>query len=136
MTYRDHLLTCPRCGATLGREKRQEVWSCPACRGVAVETGELIRLLLRYAPDLMPDGGARGLVIAPRTATTPLLRCAACTRAMDRVLLHGVALERCTHDDLLWFEANELEDVIGAAIADVEARKGWGQRLRDLLFAN
>ncbi len=96
----------------------------------------MIRLLLRYAPDLLPDGGARGLVIAPRTATTPVLRCAACTRAMERVWLRGVKLERCVHDDLLWFEANALEDVIGEVIADVEARKGWVQRLRDLLFAN
>ena len=36
----------------------------------------------------------------------------------------------------MWFDATDLDRVIDVAIADHEARKGWGQKLRDLLFAN
>ena len=135
MTYRDHLLTCPRCGATLVRQTRHETWPCPACGGVAVELSELIRILMRYAPELLPDG-ANSLVTTRRAAAGPSLRCAACGRPMQRVELHGVNLDRCTHDELLWFEAKQLDVVIDAAIDEALARKSWGQRLRDLLFAN
>ena len=55
---------------------------------------------------------------------------------MQPVALHGVELDRCTHVEMLWFEAKQLDVVIDAAMNEVEARKGWGQRLRDLLFAN
>jgi Zn-finger nucleic acid-binding protein len=135
VTYRDRLLSCPRCGATLERTTRHETWPCPACGGVAVELGELIRLLLRYAPELLPPGSNR-LATKPRATVSLPLRCAACTKPMQPVELHGVALDRCPHDELLWFEANQLDVVIDAAIADVEARRSWAQRLRDLLFAN
>jgi len=135
VTYRDHLLTCPRCGATLVRQTRHETWPCPACGGVAIELGELIRILMRYAPELLPHG-ASSLVTTSRPATGSPLRCAACSRPMQPVELHGVELDRCTHDQLLWFEAKQLDVVIDAAIGEVLARKGWGQRLRDLLFAN
>lgn len=135
MTYRDHLLTCPRCGATLVRTKRHETWPCPACGGAAVEVGELIRLLMRYAPELLPPG-TNTISTTPRATSAPPLRCAACTKPMQPQSLHGVRVERCVHDDLLWFDAKELDNAIDAAIADVEARRGWGQRLRDLLFAN
>lgn len=135
MTYRDHLLTCPRCGATLVRQTRHETWPCPACGGVAVELGELIRILMRYAPELLPVG-ASTLSTTRRPAGGPALRCPACSRSMQPVELHGVELERCPHDEVLWFEAKQLDVVIDAAIGEVEARKGWVQRFRDLLFAN
>jgi len=135
VTYRDHLLTCPRCGATLVRTNRHETWPCPACGGVAVEVGELIRLLMRYAPELMPPGTTR-VATTQRSMSAPPLRCAACTRPMQPEYLHGVEVDRCVHDELLWFDAKQLDVAIDAAIADVEARRGWAQRLRDLLFAN
>jgi Zn-finger nucleic acid-binding protein len=136
VTYRDRQLGCPRCGKRLERTTRHENWPCPGCGGVAVGVGELIRLLGRYAPDLLPRGGVAGLETPVRLTTDPPLRCAACSRPMDPVELHDVKLERCYQDELLWLDANQLDVVIDAAIADAESRKGWGQRLRDLLFAN
>ena len=135
MTYRDHLLTCPRCGATLVRQSRKETWPCPACGGVAVEVGELIRILQRYAPELLPLGTSTLLTARPPAAGFAL-RCPACTRAMQPLELHGVELERCPHHELLWFEAKQLDVVIDAAIGEALARKGWAQQFRDLLFAN
>lgn len=137
MTYRDRLLTCPRCGNTLERRTRRESWPCRSCGGAAVEIVELIRLLRRFAPDVLPAGGRHGIETDPRasSAETPLA-CAACGQPMKPVWLHGVALSRCYKDEIVWFDASELDRVIDVAIADHEARKGWGQKLRDLLFAN
>lgn len=136
MLYRDRMLTCPRCEATLQRRAATESWLCRGCGGVAVEISELIRILARFAPDLVPHGGVRGLETRALAATAPALRCAACNQPMTPVELHGVRLERCYQDQLVWFDETQLDVVIDAAIADHEARKGWGRRLRDLLFAN
>lgn len=135
MLYRDRLLTCPRCGDLLERSRRHESWRCGGCGGVAVDSGELVRILLRYAPGSLERGGLRGLptraVAAPRG-----VGCAACGVPMRPLQLHGVRLDRCDHDRLVWFDTHQLDFVIDATIAEHEARKGWGRRLRDLLFAN
>lgn len=136
MLYRDRLLSCPRCGKGLERKTRHGSWPCRACGGVAVELGELIRILGRFAPSLVPRGGIDGLETRASARTAPALRCPACTRPMTPVELHGVRLDRCYQDQLVWFDVHQLDVVIDAAIAGHEARKGWGQRLRDLLFAN
>jgi Zn-finger nucleic acid-binding protein len=135
VTYRDRLLTCPRCGKPLDRKTRRERWPCHACHGVAVEIGELIRLLARVVPELVPHGTTR-LDTPTRAPHEAALICAACGQPMTPVELHGVKLDRCYKDQLVWFDATELDKVIDIAIADQEARKGWTQKLRDLLFAN
>lgn len=136
MTYRDRLLTCPRCVRPLERRTRHESWPCRGCDGVAVEIIELIRLLLRHAPDLLSAGGAHGLDTPTRATPLPPLPCVACGLEMTPVELHGVALDRCYRDELVWFDATELDRVIDLVIAEHEARKSLGRKLRDLLFAN
>lgn len=133
MTYRDQLLTCPRCGKPLDRRPRRESWPCHACKGVAVDEGELLRLLARVVPEL---GTAHALALVPRSSTGPALICAACHRPMAPVEMHGIPLDRCEKDELVWFDVTELDQLLDAVIADQEARKGWAQKLRDLLFAN
>jgi Zn-finger nucleic acid-binding protein len=132
MAYRDRLLTCPRCGKPLDQKGRRERWPCRTCNGVAVEVIEVLRLLAR----VVPDHTGHGLDTPDRTPHETPLICAACGQPMRPVELQGVALDRCEKDQLLWFDATELDRVIDSAIADHESRKGWARKLRDLLFAN
>jgi len=99
---------------------------------VAVEVPELVRLLHRVVPDVPRDA----LETRRRISASPPIACAACGSPMQPVVFHGVALDRCYRDDLVWFDATVLDRVIDVAIADHEARKGFMQKLRDLLFAN
>jgi Zn-finger nucleic acid-binding protein len=134
VTYRDRLLTCPRCGKPLTRSTRRERWSCRACQGVAIEVAELVRQLAFVVPDLVPRVSA-DLVTAKRAAHEPALPCAVCGQVMEPVELQGVLLDRCYKDQLVWFDASELDRVIESALAEHHARKSWVQRLRELLFA-
>ena len=128
--YRERILTCPRCEASLRSTARRELWPCGACGGVAVDAHELARTIARYAPT--PDVLDLPAAASPSRA----LLCAACNLPMQPLELHGIRLDRCDRDRLVWLDAHQLDVMIDAAIADHEARKGWGQRLRDLLFAN
>lgn len=133
MTYRDQLLSCPRCAKPLHRRLQRESWPCPACGGIAIDSEELTRLLAR----LVSEHTTSGVIETPaRSSTERALICAACGQPMRTVQLHGVALDRCYRDELVWFDADKLDQLLDAVIADAEARKGWAQKLRDLLFAN
>lgn len=133
VTYRDQLLSCPRCAKPLDRRAQRESWPCHACDGVAVDSEELSRLLARVVPSLAT---AEPIVTPARTTTERALICAACGQPMRAVELHGVALDRCYRDELIWFDAAELDELLDAVIEDAEARRSWHQKLRDLLFAN
>ena len=133
MTYRDQLLSCPRCAKPLHRRLQRESWPCPACEGIAIDSEELTRLLARVVTEL----ATTGIVDTPaRASSERALICAACGQSMKPVALHGVPLDRCYRDELIWFDAGKLDQLLDAVIADAEARKGWAQKLRDLLFAN
>lgn len=133
MTYRDQLLSCPRCAKPLDRRTQRESWPCPACGGVAIDSEELSRLLARVVPSL---GTAEKLATPSRATSERALICAACGQPMRPVELHGVALDRCDRDELIWFDATKLDLLIDAVIEDADARRSWHQKLRDLLFAN
>ncbi len=137
MLYRERLLTCPRCDASLGLgpgsgHDRHERWPCGLCGGVAVEAGALFRTLRRYAPE--PVAHAPSSVV-PLSAEASL-GCAACNLPMQPLALHGIRLDRCDRDRLVWLDAHQLDVMIDAAIAVHESRKGMLRRLLDLLFAN
>lgn len=133
MTYRDQLLSCPRCAKPLDRRTGRESWPCPACGGVAIDSEELSRLLARVVPALAT---AQKIVTPSRASSERALICAACGQPMRAVALHGVALDRCDRDELIWFDANKLDELLDAVIEDADARRSWHQKLRDLLFAN
>jgi Zn-finger nucleic acid-binding protein len=133
MTYRDQLLSCPRCAKPLHRRLQRESWPCPACEGIAIDSEELTRLLARLVPELATAGVVE---TSARATSERALICAACGQPMTPVQLHGVPLDRCYRDELIWFDADKLDRLLDAVIADAEARKGWAQKLRDLLFAN
>lgn len=133
MTYRDQLLSCPRCAKPLDRRTQRESWPCPACGGVAIDSEELSRLLARVVPSLATDDV---VATGARTTSDRALICAACGQPMRPVELHGVALDRCYRDELIWFDADKLDELLDAVIEDADARRSWHQKLRDLLFAN
>ena len=133
MTYRDQLLSCPRCAKPLDRRTQRESWPCPACGGVAIDSEELSRLLARVVPVLATAGP---ILTPPRTTSERALFCVAGGQPMRAVELHGVALDRCYRDELIWFDDNKLDELLDAVIQDADARRSWHQKLRDLLFAN
>ncbi len=134
MTYRDRLLSCPRCGLELRRQHRRDAWRCAKCRGVLVGIAELIRQLHGVAP--MPRRGGAGVEMRTRSPDRERVACAACASTMTPVVFHGVELDRCYDDELVWFDTVELERVLDAAIAEHDARRSWLDKLFDLLFAN
>ena len=129
MTYRELRLGCPRCGEQLHRRTHRETWQCGTCRGVAVDDAGLLRRIYHLAPEL-------ALEIETPERSGERLRCPACGKEMAAVSLRGVAIDRCYHDQLLWFDATELDRVFDAVIEDHDAQRSWLERLRDLLFAN
>jgi Zn-finger nucleic acid-binding protein len=132
MTYRDRILMCPHCGASLDRPRHEsESWRCKACQGIAIPRGELTKVLARFIDAPRPP-----LVFDERQASAPPRPCPACNEKMSPKMLYGVTVELCVKDDLVWFDPEELEATITTVIAADDARKGWYRKFRELLFAN
>ena len=106
------------------------------CAWYALALCGLVRLVMRVAPSLLVNRGVDGLATPPRSPSQPPVICAACGQPTKPVTFHGVDLDRCFKDELVWFDATELDRVLDAAIADHDSRKSWIERLRDLLYAN
>ncbi len=134
--YRDRVVRCPRCVCELARGEQREIWECPSCRGMLVGVGELVDELLKVAPDLMPAGGARTLATLGRRSTQRLLDCPTCAAPMEPVFLAAIDVDRCFHDDQIWFDATEHDRVIERATSQkVERDRNWLSRLLHDLFA-
>ena len=134
MAYRDRPITCPRCRVQLQRHDAHDRWRCARCYGIVVGVPEIVRELLVIAPDLLPPEGVAGILTrARRSATT--LTCPACGAPMEPVFLGGVDVDRCYHDQLIWFDDLELDRVLATARSQREARdQTWLQRLISVLF--
>lgn len=131
MTYRDQILMCPHCGGSLDKPRTGfERWPCKACQGIAIRRPQLERLLARFS-----DTNDLPFDLEPR-ASRAERACPACNAKMTPVTLLRVPVDRCTKDDLVWFDPDELETTIQTVIAEDDARKGWYRKLRELLFAN
>lgn len=134
MAYRDRPITCPRCRVQLQRHAVTDRWRCGLCSGLVLGVPEVVRELLRIAPDLLPPAGVAGLTtLGRRSATT--LTCPACGAPMEPVFLGGVHVDRCYHDELIWFADRELDRVLATAQSQREARdQTWLGRLVATLF--
>jgi Zn-finger nucleic acid-binding protein len=134
MAYRDRPITCPRCRVQLQRQRVSDRWRCALCSGVLLGVPEVVRELLRVAPDLWPPDGVAGITtLGRRSATT--LTCPACGAPMDPVFLGGVNVDRCYHDELIWFGDRALDRVLATARSQREARdRTWIGRLVTALF--
>ena len=135
MAYRDRPVTCPRCKLDLQRHEVTDRWRCAKCAGIVVGVSDVVRELLVIAPDLLPAGGVTGLTTrARRSATT--LSCPACSAPMEPVFLGGVDVDRCYHDELIWFDDVELDRVLDIARAQRDQRhQSWLGKLAAALFA-
>ena len=130
--YRDRPVQCPRCKRDLIRAEAKDVWKCDPCGGLLVGTGELIDLLARAAPALVPDGGAKQISTLGRRTTQPTLDCAICAAPMEPVFLGGVEVDRCRHDEMFWLDRSELMIVIDRAL-ELAQDRGWFAWLREWL---
>ncbi len=130
--YRDRPLDCPRCGLELIRSEARDCWGCKRCGGMLLGVGELIDELLVIAPDLLPKAGVRSITTLGRRTAAPLLTCAACGAPMEPVFLGAVEVDRCYHDDQLWFDAGEHQLVVERAGEQHAERApgSWLDRLR------
>jgi len=130
MAYRDRPVHCPRCGVGLARDEAREMWLCRACRGALVGTGELVRELVRVAPDLVPEGGFAGISTIGRRSDAPALACPVCGDDMNPVFLGGVEIDRCYHDEFAWFDRGELDRVLDRARDQhVKREDSWLRKL-------
>jgi Zn-finger nucleic acid-binding protein len=115
MTYRDRPVQCPRCGTELVRSDTRETWRCERCRGLLAGVSDVAKRLVEVAPDLAPEGNVRALPTLGRHATAPLVKCPACAAPMEPVFLGGLDVDRCYHDELIWFDMGELDHILGIA---------------------
>jgi Zn-finger nucleic acid-binding protein len=128
---------CPRCGLELVRDEAREVWSCLKCKGVLCGVGELVTELVAIAPELVPDGGVGGLTTLGRRPKEHRMSCPTCGAVLEPVFLGGVPIDRCYHDELLWFDAGEQ----AAVMAVVREQHGtatvsWVRRLLGQWFGD
>lgn len=123
MTYRDRPIRCPRCRIDIQRTDAKDRWRCAKCEGVLISVEEIIIELVRIAPDLAPAGRrAVDLTTLGRRSDAPLVPCGACGADMEPVFLGGVDVDRCYHDQLLWFDVGEHQRTLDRA-QDQHARR-------------
>lgn len=133
MTYRERVLRCPRCRVDLQVESA-EVARCGKCAGVFVAVPRLLAELVKIDPALVPAEGAaaiRTVRTMGRRATEPALACAACGEPMAPIFLGGRDVDRCYHDDAIWFDRGEHAGVLAAAEAQAHPPPPlpWWKRL-------
>jgi Zn-finger nucleic acid-binding protein len=132
--YRDRPVRCPRCLLDIARDEARERWRCERCAGLLLSVAEVAKELVEVAPDLVPEGGVFGLATIGRRSAEPPLWCGVCAGAMEPVFLGGVEIDRCCHDQLIWFDPSELSRVRDVAGEQSERRRrarapGWLSRL-------
>jgi len=113
-------MNCPACNNTLIilEHEQVEVDYCPECCGVWLDSGEL-ELLLDAPDETRRLLGT--LTKNPHPAGTPR-KCPICRKKMVEVRI-GTAeppllIDECTRHHGLWFDKNELEEVIKSAGSD------------------
>jgi Zn-finger nucleic acid-binding protein len=106
--YRDQANSCPRCRVALDQVPEHHKWRCKSCVGALVSLDEI--------EAEMPD-----LPFTARTAAEEPLRCPLCGAGMWPVQVHGVPLDRCEVDRVVWFDRSELGRVRNARAAGQDA---------------
>jgi Zn-finger nucleic acid-binding protein len=104
---------CPACHEPLIAFELHgiEIDHCPACLGTWLDSGELEQIA-----ELAQVDGAKGSAAlqASGRGAACARRCPRCRRKLRTVTVNGmgVEIERCPHDDGLWFDAGELRKLI------------------------
>ena len=121
-------MNCPACKNVLIilEHEQVEIDYCTACQGIWLDSGELELLLDGPSPakSLLASFGKN-----PTPADKPR-KCPICTKKMVEVRVGSVEppllIEECTSHHGLWFDRDELEQVIAAAGSDkVQKIQKW-----------
>ncbi len=94
---------CPTCRSELAltADGQFDAWVCPHGDGLAFTLSEA------YAR--LADDDIRGIWAAARTAPPGTRGCPMCEATMVAVPCEGVTLDVCVIDEVLWFDAGELD---------------------------
>ncbi len=106
-------MECPACGEMMiGLElKKIEIDYCLNCRGIWLDEGELELLTgnASFAQDMLDSSGPAGKTKEKKR------RCPICRKKMKKMMLKGenpTTYDVCPIGDGLWFDGNELEEVL------------------------
>jgi Zn-finger nucleic acid-binding protein len=94
---------CPTCRADLelAADGELDAWRCPEGHGLAFTLSE--------AYERLADGDIHAIWAAAATAPHGTHGCPMCERTMVAVPCESITLDVCTVDEVLWFDAGELE---------------------------
>ena len=98
---------CPKCdvGLFILNFKAIEIDFCERCRGVWLDAGELEQLTGGQLPDFKHQPG----VVPPGKKHL----CPRCDAPLEEIHVRdGLALDRCPHGHGLWFDADELQQLL------------------------
>ncbi|MCF7919311.1 MAG: zf-TFIIB domain-containing protein [Candidatus Cloacimonetes bacterium] len=103
-------MECPRCkaSAVILELKDVEIDYCPKCGGIWLDAGELERLLGDNARKIYSTFQKE------RFSKEKKLRCPACHRKMNKVVLISTRIDICPKNHGIWFDKGELQKVITA----------------------
>lgn len=96
---------CPKCDVGLFILKFNDVEAdyCERCRGVWLDTGEFEQL-----------AGIAALELRETSATSVKHLCPRCDQSLREVIAgSNITLDRCPHGHGLWFDADELQKLLG-----------------------
>ena len=107
-------MECPRCksAAIILELSGVEIDYCPDCGGIWLDAGELELLLEDKADKVME------LFKKERVSKEKKLRCPACNRKMEKIVLNDTRIDRCPKGHGFWFDKGELVEIIAAGDID------------------
>lgn len=117
MVYRNTRFACPGCGQAIAADTAI-AW-CNGCEGVWVSEAELVERV-RFVRGMNEFN--LELVFGPAypSGSTPARRaCPLCSEQLDHASLGEAEIDRCSRKHGIWFDAGELESVLGAATRGV-----------------
>ena len=103
MAFRDKPMRCPRCGKDLVRYEQRDKWRCKHCLGALVGIEALEVEIGPLAAHVIAD-----LADPQRPAIHP---CPVCAFPMTPYTVHGIELDRCQNDFVVWFDGGEIGKV-------------------------
>lgn len=113
MGFDDAPVQCPRCiNSTLTTGDLQH---CPSCKGTWVATDVLAAHVGKMQTSVSPK-------LRWKVDDRPGLPCAVCRTMMEAALLFETPVERC-HQHGVWFDKNELSNVLHRSSGAVERRE-------------
>lgn len=102
--YRDELEQCPRCRTELIDAGAAR--ACSTCTGLWIGMGSVLEMAVQMQTPPEP------VMLSPVDELRTPLACPACNEPMRAVLMFGVAIDLCSKNHGVWFDAHELALVL------------------------